>query len=341
LTYLKGNTFPAKESLRILADLTRGRTPKPLEELNPLQLADLFLLMEKTFPSKGRVRISAKDKDVYENIERLRWSIPQRLKRLASQESCSQLLRLSTKVTHHRTKLRWHMRDARLAFVRSIWTGVPLSVLTGFAAKRESRWVRSPDDLLDLLMDSLARLQEKLNSKEHPTFRRLWNEAKEGNRKKLTPKDESVLTEEIIDWFKEDLSEKHGLVLGCQVKPSSIHETDIEVKAIPAEGSSTGGSFCVTIEVKRDYNPEVQTSLEKQLVQEYLLKLGRAHGIYVVGWYEAQSWRKKANPLRADSHQHAESEIKKLLLKSQEKHPTLRLSAFCLNCEYPQAFRKR
>jgi hypothetical protein len=77
------------------------------------------------------------------------------------------------------------------------------------------------------------------------------------------------------------------------------------------------------------------------LVAEYLLKLGRTHGIYVVGWYKGGDWKKRQNPLGAKTWTEANTAISDLLQSARQAHPKLKLEAICLNGEFPQAFRKR
>jgi hypothetical protein len=115
----------------------------------------------------------------------------------------------------------------------------------------------------------------------------------------------------------------------------------MEVWATSGGRIPAGLRFVVTIEVKRDFNPEVATGLEQQLVSEYLLRLSRTHGIYVVGWYGLGASRKKSNPLRARSYVELQVAVRELVATSQAAHPELKLAALCLNCEFPTAFRKR
>jgi hypothetical protein len=164
----------------------------------------------------------------------------------------------------------------------------------------------------------------------------LWNE-----KPALCPKDEIALTEKLVRWLANDLGAKNGAALGCQVEPSRVHETDIEVWAQPGGTAPTGQRFLITIEVKCSFNQEVGTSLEKQLVAEYLLKLGRTHGIYLVGWYKGEGWKSNHNPLKAQSWPEASAELAKLLDTGRSGHTDLQIDAVCLNCEFPQAFRKR
>lgn len=102
-----------------------------------------------------------------------------------------------------------------------------------------------------------------------------------------------------------------------------------------------GRPFLVTIEVKCSFNQEVATSLDKQLIGEYSLKLGRTHGIYLVGWYKGEGWKPSNNPLKAQNWSGAKDAVDQLLIASRKGHPDLQLDALCLNCEFPQAFRKR
>ncbi|MCL5096459.1 MAG: hypothetical protein M1608_02785 [Candidatus Omnitrophica bacterium] len=325
----------AVASLQTLADL-HASSIDLLEKLNAVQLGDLFTHLEAAFPSVPPIKIAVDDESPLERVEKLRNFVPERFQALASNEACDQLVRLAGAVPHWRTALRRRLRDTRRALLRNTWSGISVNILAAMAAKRESRWIRSEDDLQELVLDSISRLQDELNRTEFPIVRRLWNEGRE-----LRPKDESGLTQELARWLRDDLGPKNGIALGCQVKPSPIHETDIEVWAHPGSTEPRGVRFVVTMEVKRSFNPEVGTSLEKQLIAEYLLKLNRSHGIYLVGWYKGKGWKPRRNPLRAQTWSEAKAKISGLLLASRHAHPGLQIDAVCLNCEFPQAFRKR
>ena len=49
------------------------------------------------------------------------------------------------------------------------------------------------------------------------------------------------------------------------------------------------------LEIKWSDNPTVATGLARQLGEDYLLRNGLTHGIYLVGWTGAsQAWRERA-----------------------------------------------
>ena len=334
-TRIGADTLLATEGLQTLADLYSSHKSL-LEVMDPSQLGDLFLVLESTFSSAPPLKIEKDQVSARERIEGLRNAISEALLKLATESACEQLTRLAAEVPHLRTSLHWRLRDTRLAFFRKSWLGVPIDVLTAMGEKRERRWVRSEDDLQELILDSIARFQANLNRTEYPTVPDLWNEKPE-----LSPKDEIALTQKLVRWFGEDLGVKNGAAVGCQVEPSLVHETDIEVWAQPRGVGPTGTRFVVTIEVKCSFNQEAETSLEKQLVAEYLVKLGRTHGIYLVGWYKGEGFKPKHNPLGAKNWADASQALSKLLGASRTAHPDLQIDAFCLDCEFPQAFRKR
>jgi hypothetical protein len=91
--------------------------------------------------------------------------------------------------------------------------------------------------------------------------------------------------------------------------------------------------------VKRHFNVEVVSGVRSQLAEAYLLSQGRTHGIYLVGWYVPLGGN-KPNPLHAETFEEA---ILRLDLEVQlvlSDHANLRLKGVCLNCEFPEAFRK-
>jgi hypothetical protein len=322
----------ATSSLQKLADM-HVSSKDMLSVAGPVRLADLFLLLENAFPTASPIK--APPDDARQHVEKLRNSIPERLEAMANQAACDELVRLASAIPQSRTWLRWHLRDARQNWLRNSWSGVPLEVVLAMGEKHERRWVRSEEDLQELVLDSVARFQDELNHTVHPTVPDLWNE------KPPRPKDEIALTEKLVRWLNTDLGAKNGAAVGCQVEPSRVHETDIEVWARQGSAAPAGEGFVITIEVKCSFNREVATSLEKQLIGEYLLTLNRKYGIYLVGWYKAPGWKPDHNPLKAKNYAQAKQVVSQLLSTSRSAYPELRVDAVCLNCEFPQAFRRR
>ncbi|WP_147442014.1 NACHT domain-containing protein [Corallococcus exercitus] len=154
------------------------------------------------------------------------------------------------------------------------------------------RLVRTAGELLDVLLESLERLEQKLHG-ETLLVRYLWNKDGSGN---ITPKDELHLSDWVKQHLQDDLS-GHRVVVNREVElrpsmpPREGERVDIWVDAIGKQGSRED-RITVIIEVKLSKNRELWTAMEHQLAARYLAENRIHHGIYLVGWYACEHWDK-------------------------------------------------
>ena len=136
------------------------------------------------------------------------------------------------------------------------------------------RLIRSPDDLLTVLVEAL-RERVAVNAGHHVEM--LYISAK----KHL---DETALQAYVACRLTDLLP---GKVLHRETKINRRKRTDIQVES-PAFDHSLPS---VIIEVKWSDNPTMQSGLAEQLGRGYLLDEGKTHGIYLVGWCGTVRWK--------------------------------------------------
>ena len=159
------------------------------------------------------------------------------------------------------------------------------------------RLVRNGDQLLDVLEESLKRLQASLRG-ETPAAIDLWSACKRNHEKICyTPKDENTFSDYLKRYLDADLKGR-GIILNREVEfrrgqgPGSPGErTDIKVEAVLTRASA-GDTHVVTviIEVKGCWHAELYTAMETQLVGKYLSESPCTHGLYLVGWFNCAQW---------------------------------------------------
>jgi hypothetical protein len=333
LRELRADAPLAAAVVQLLADFHATKAVRPLEVLSEVHFSELFSTIEHAFPSGKPLQLKEDEIAMRERVASLRGYVLDVLEARGSVDSCSALERLASEFPHWRVQILRRWRRGRTVFLRSRWIGVPVSVLVSMLELRTRRWVRSEDDLLELIVDSLRRFQIELNRRDQPRVRSLWNEAP-----RLRPKEEAVLRDEMARWLSDDLGSKNGAAVACEVELSFVHLTDIWLTVNP-KGMTPSQPCVVCIEVKRHFNSEAKMGFEQQLVQEYLRKHNRSHGVYVVGWYGRSECGSSSNPLGASSFTEAQAAIASLANSVQEANPDLKLLAVCLNCEFPVAFR--
>jgi hypothetical protein len=151
------------------------------------------------------------------------------------------------------------------------------------ADESDARLINSNDALLNAVINSLHRLERHLHA-ESPAVVELWNHPYVSG--KSTPKDEIYLSDYIKRWLDRDLRERRVLV-NREVSNRRGDETDVYIQAI---GPIPEDVFTVVVEVKGCWNEELPWAMNEQLYDRYLVGQGHSHGIYLVGYFDRDSW---------------------------------------------------
>jgi hypothetical protein len=235
-------------------------------------------------------------------------SLLDELKRRASDEAMEAIHRIEGE----RPDLPWLRSTAReveeLAMAEA-WTGLSVPQVLGLG--RPGQWspITTPNGLMELTVRVLAEVQSELQEGDARAARDLWNAPRRGgNKKRWSPKDE----EDIAHWLERRLKRA---VLGHQVTviPEKLgrrtegarkgQRFDLVMgKQVPKVGGGTESIECV-VEIKGCFNSGLTTAMETQLVEDYLRNGRPPVGIYLVVWFDKESWndpgdqRRKAKTL--------------------------------------------
>lgn len=186
--------------------------------------------------------------------------------------------------------LRFHLDQADLFARAGTWEPFTVEELRKVITNPNSRLIGSERDLLLVICESLARLQQRLRG-ETPTVRFLWNM----HDNVVHPKGEEDLSDYIKDHLVSDIG-AHGVVVNREVQIRRLNpgghpgqRTDIQVSAVPGADSSRW-PVSVIIEVKGCWHIELRTAMRTQLRDRYLTENATRSGLYVVGYYAARAW---------------------------------------------------
>ncbi|NMB55395.1 MAG: hypothetical protein GYA15_11895 [Leptolinea sp.] len=188
--------------------------------------------------------------------------------------------------------LKWQIHDAEMNYLRNSWHPFEPSQLLKLLSNPELRLVQSGEQLLDVIIESLARLQQILQG-ETPQSVFLWNELP---NKKFRPKEENRLSDYIKNHIMNDIKNR-GIIANREVEIRPTigsmpgEKTDIRVDAfIRRPGGLEYDLISVIIETKCIWNDELGSAMENQLVKRYMKDALCRAGIYLVGWYECPQW---------------------------------------------------
>jgi hypothetical protein len=263
---------------------------------SPAQLVDLYLWIER----HGGPRIERGAARPWEqgesphDLHSIQGSIGSALSNQASRDACLALERLNHEFPGQKM-LRMALIRAQGNFRSETWQPPGPRELLSLMGSPQARIVQSEAQLLEVLLESLGRLQKELHG-ETPALEFLWNEWKEeGKPIQFRPKKENQLS----DWIKRHLVQEFAgrrIVVNreVEIRPSEPsrrgQRTDLLVQAIASRPDGREETISVIIEVKGCWNADLWTAMREQLVERYLAENACQHGIYLVGWYACAHW---------------------------------------------------
>ena len=265
-----------------------------LSRLNEQQLADLYIWMVNQYPPSGDPEHDenwwwASPRD---NAASLRDAMLRQLQDRGTPEACAAIEHIIETFPGFYDRLKWLRHRARELTRARTWTPPrPVDILN-LASHPELRLIQGGDQLIEVIVESLERLQQKLHG-ETPAAIDLWNEMPGG---KYKPKDEPRMSDYVKRHLQDDLKDR-GVVVNREVEirrregQTSGQETDIHVDAVLL-GPEGRVRDCISaiIEVKGCWNQELQTAMETQLVRRYLRDNRCQQGLYLVGWFMCEQW---------------------------------------------------
>lgn len=276
----------------------RHHADLPQKYLSESQVADLYIWLARRYPrteyfvagrSNGMVAYGRK-----EHISNWRDGIMRHLQNRGTFEACRQIERIAEELPELRETLKWTLYQAKTEARRQTWVPPEPEDVLVLAARLGTRLVQNGDQLLAVLIESLGRLEEKLQG-ETPLAPALWNHANGSYR----PKDEDWFSDVVKQHLQEDLRGR-GVVLNREVVirkgegEGRGERTDLHVDAfVPGSDSEIPDLMTVIVEAKGCWNEELNSAMEEQLAGRYLGENPACrHGLYLVGWFNCPQWDK-------------------------------------------------
>jgi hypothetical protein len=308
--------------------------------LSEQQLADLYRKVQNLFPPSSDPKWGGGCGVVTPRmaVMDLRRNLITALEARGTEEACRELLRLADTLPEESVWLRWSYHRARESKRRKSWEPPSPQIVLGLATRCEARFVHDADDLLEVVCESLERLQVQLTQNTLPRAEDLWHwELSDPKRQGFRPKDEAALSDYIACWLRDDLRQR-GIVIGRELQPRRGQRTDIYVTAAQqATAFLPPNGVTVVIEVKGCWHPKVREAATSQLVGDYLRLNGLRHGIYLVGWFVCPSWVTPQNELHSQTLEDARREVAGLVVSFDGRANPERVRAFVLDCRYPES----
>jgi hypothetical protein len=191
-------------------------------------------------------------------------------------------------------ELRFARLEAERRALENTWAAPTPAELMGIVTDSRQRLIRTGEELLLVLQESLSRFEAGLQGESATAFT-LWDERSAGVYR---PKEEERFADVLKQHLDRDLRER-GVVVHREVEirvrlgtgGAAGERTDIHVDLVerhPAQDRPV--RVRAIIEVKGCWHDHVNTAMETQLRDRYLADNDCQHGLYVVGWFLCPQW---------------------------------------------------
>jgi hypothetical protein len=267
------------------------RSGEVLFRLSEMEIAELYCWLEEHFPAETDNHypedeahsVTARDEVGY-----LRDHCPSYLSGLGTRAAIDALQFIYDRFPD-RDWLKYLVNEAKKSFRKATLQALSPPQLITYTHRREARLARSSIELMDAVLTSLRRFQEKLHG-QTPLAPFLWDLVDNGTSGR--PKHEDRLTDFVKFFLERDLP---TFVIDREVQIRNLKEhgmgerTDLKIEAKDQDGRS----LSVIIENKGCWHKELLTAMQTQLIGRYLKLAPEACGIYLVGWFHCDRWRGK------------------------------------------------
>lgn len=256
-----------------------------ISRLSPEVSADLYLWLVERYPHDEDPKFDeiCHGVSTREEIGYLRDAILTGLVGLGTPEACKAVRRIANALPNL-SWLNWSALQAEDNLRLRTWIPPKPQDIIELAQRADRRIVQSGDQLLDVITESLHRLQEKIGGR----VRLLWDQL-DKKTQVWRPKEENDLSDFVKIHLDTDLRQR-PIIVNREVQVKRGDETDIKVDAIRQDSGGAPEVYSLIIETKGCWHGEVHTAMKSQLVDRYLKENGFRHGLYLVGWYDCSKW---------------------------------------------------
>ena len=189
------------------------------------QLADLYIWLTREFPHEEDPQFDeAHMVEPREHIGNWRNSILRYLENVGTYEAVEAIARIQEEIPDLEW-MKWSLFKARVSARQKTWSPPEPQELLSLASSTHSRFVQSGEQLLEVIIESLRRLEDALQGTT-PAARDIWDKV---TNDKFRPVDENAYSDYVKRHLERDL--KYGGI---------IVNREVEIRR--GEGSGTWGT---------------------------------------------------------------------------------------------------
>jgi hypothetical protein len=255
-------------------------------------IADLYLLMERLFPSGADGRGPAGFVAPQQGIPYLRDGAPRFLVSMGTEAAVSALRRLVAE-RPGLSILPFELSRAEITMRLKTWSPLSMREVFALTDRPDARLITSAADLMAVLLEVLDEFSSELHGAQTPV-RDLWD--RQGTTQQYRPIDENGFSDVVTRYLRRRLAST-GVFANREVEvqrhPGAPIGTRTDILINTLRHSETGepiDPITGVVEVKGCWNDELFTAIEAQLVRDYMVQLRAPVGIFLVGWFDLAKW---------------------------------------------------
>ena len=306
---IQNNPEFSDEIIKIIAEELDDQQVRILNRLSDAQLADFYVWLVRKYPYREDPQYKGVHKiELRDLIARWRDSLLGELQSRGTSEACEAVAGIMKELPEL-DWLKWTLLEAQNTVRRHTWEPPRPEYILTMARDQQKYLIQSEDDLLNVIHESLCRLERRLQG-ETPAVIDLWNvinpshlgkslgiSKKNGSnwRTMYAPKDENSFSDYVKRHLEQDIKAR-GIIVNREVEirrgyGAKGENPDIKVEAIPYNSAgNVRNSVTVTIEAKGCWHKELKKAMKTQLVDRYMKDNHCQHGLYLVGWFNCKQW---------------------------------------------------
>ena len=284
------------------------------------QLADLYIWLARNFPHDEDPQFDGVHSvGPRESIGSWRDSILRYLENIGTYKAVAAVTRIQKELPD--LVLKWSLFRARVQARQKTWSPPQPEELLALTTSTQARFVQSGEQLLEVIIESLERLEDALQGTT-PAVRYIWDKV---TKSKFRPVDENTFSDYVKIHLDSDLK-NGGIIVNREVEirrgegSGTGERTDIHVDAIVTDEHDRDFDVVTAIiETKGCWNRKLDTAMKTQLSDRYLRDNQTNHGLYLVGWFNCKQWddddnRKKTAPQKTlqEAQEHFDRQAKEL-----------------------------
>ena len=217
------------------------------------------------------------------------------------------------------------------------WVPIPLATVAEILENADRRLLRSTQDVVDGITDSLRRYNDRLQHGSPTAVEDLWNVP---HNQTPSPKTEERVSDKICEAIRDAFTDyavtaNREVQIRRRLVPKSAggepgSEVDLVVEC-PRSGTSSNERIVVVVEVKRSCNREAKTGLREQLVDRYLAELDADRGVFVVAFFNAPNLARHHRPQWSTIDEAKRDLIAQANAVSNDTGAVIQIASFVLN----------